>query len=121
MLCIGYFSKASFHLQLSFARFERIGGNVNDNATYHGTTVGGYLMQLDFNLTMYHEDRQYTSLNFGGNKSYCMFNGAKTLVMASSWYAYSSGTDSGGDYKQYHIHGRVGQAHPIAQIIWKHS
>ena len=92
------------------ARFKRIGGNVNvnDNATYHGTTTGSYLMQMDLNLTMYHQDRQYTSLNFGGNKSYCMFNGAKTLVMASSWDAYSSGTDSVGDYKQYHVHGRVG-------------
>ena len=92
------------------ARFKRIAGNVNvnDNATYHGTTTGSYMMQMDFNLTAYQEDMQYTSLNFGGNKSYCMFNGAETLVMASSWDAYSSGSDSEGDWKQYHIHGRVG-------------
>jgi hypothetical protein len=37
-----------------------------------------------------------------------MFSGAKTLVMASSWDAYSSGSDDEGDWKQYHIHGRVG-------------
>ena len=37
-----------------------------------------------------------------------MFNGAKTLVMASSFDAYNSGSDSEGNYKQYHIHGRVG-------------
>ncbi|MBO6110330.1 MAG: hypothetical protein J6P12_05690 [Methanobrevibacter sp.] len=92
------------------ARFKRINGNVsvNDNATYHGTTTGSYMMQMDFNLTAYQEDMQYTSLNFGGNKSYCMFTGAKTLVMASSWDAYSSGSDEEGDWKQYHIHGRVG-------------
>ena len=92
------------------ARFKRINGNVsvNDNATYHGTTTGSYMMQMDFNLTAYPEDMQYTSLNFGGNKSYCMFTGAKTLVMASSWDAYSSGSDEEGDWKQYHIHGRVG-------------
>ena len=55
------------------ARFKRIAGNVNvnDNATYHGTTTGSYMMQMDFNLTAYQEDMQYTSLNFGGNKSYC--------------------------------------------------
>ena len=92
------------------ARFKRINGNVsvNDNATYHGTTTGSYMMQMDCNLTAYPEDMQYTSLNFGGNKSYCMFTGAKTLVMASSWDAYSSGSDEEGDWKQYHIHGRVG-------------
>lgn len=91
------------------ARFKHINGNVsvNDNATFLGTTSGSIMMQMDFNL-MYQEDIQYTSLNFGGNKSYCMFTGAKTLVMASSWDAYSSGSDSEGDWKQYHIHGRVG-------------
>ena len=51
---------------------------------------------------------QYTSLNFDGNKSYCLFNGSKTLVMASSWDSYSSGSDDDGNWKQYHIHGRVG-------------
>ena len=37
-----------------------------------------------------------------------MFNGAETLVMASSFDAYASGSDSEGNWKQYHIHGRVG-------------
>lgn len=92
------------------ARFKHISGNVsvNDNATFNGTTSGSFMMQLDYNLTMYQMDMQYTSLNLGGNKSYCLFNGAKTLVMASSWDAYSSGSDDDGDWKQYHIHGRVG-------------
>ena len=96
--------------RVTVARFKRINGNVsvNDNATYHGTTTGSYMMQSDFNLTVYQEDMKYTSLNLDGNKSYCMFTGAETLVMASSWDAYSSGSDSEGDYKQYHIHGRVG-------------
>ena len=96
--------------RVTVARFKRIAGNVtvNDNATYHGTTTGSYMMQSDFNLTVYQEDMQYTSLNFGGNKSYCMFDGAETLVMASSWDSYSSGSDDGGNWKQYHIHGRVG-------------
>ena len=48
------------------------------------------MMQSDFNLTMYQEDLKSTSLNFGGNKSYCMFDGAETLVMCSSFDAYSS-------------------------------
>ena len=96
--------------RVTVARFKRIKGNVsvNDNATYHGTTTGSYMMQSDFNLTVYQEDMKYTSLNLDGNKSYCMFTGAETLVMASSWDTYSSGSDSEGDYKQYHIHGRVG-------------
>lgn len=50
-----------------------------------------------------------------------MFSGAKTLVMASSWDAYSSGSDDEGDWKQYHIHGRVGTEHQIHQIILKDS
>ena len=96
--------------RVTIARFKRIGGNVsvNDNATFHGTTTGCVMMQSDFNLTMYQEDLKSTSLNFGGNKSYCMFDGAKTLVMASSFDAYSSGSDDEGNWKQYHIHGRVG-------------
>ena len=96
--------------RITIARFKRIKGNVsvNDNATYHGTTTGSYLLQFDFNLTTYQEDMQYTSLNFGGEKSYCMFNGTETLVMASSFDSYASGSDDEGDWKQYNIHGRVG-------------
>ena len=41
-------------------------------------------------------------------KEYLMFNGAKTLVQVSSWDAYNSGSDDEGSYKQYDIHGRVG-------------
>ena len=96
--------------RVTVARFKRIAGNVtvNDNATYHGTTTGSYMMQSDFNLTVYQEDMQYTTLNFGGNKSYCLFDGAETFVMASSWDSYSSGSDDEGNWKQYHIYGRVG-------------
>ena len=96
--------------RVTVARFKRITGNVsvNDNATYHDSTTGTYMMQFDYNLTSYQEDMQYTSLNYGGNKSYCMFNGAKTLVMASSFDAFSSGSDEDGDWKQYHLHGRAG-------------
>ena len=96
--------------RVTVARFKRINGNVsvNDNATYHGTTSGSFMMQSDFNLTIYQEDIKETSLNLGGTKkSYCMFNGAKTLLITSSWDAYSLGSDDGGDWKQYHIHGRV--------------
>ena len=97
--------------RVTIARFKRIAGNVsvNDNATYHGTTTGSVMMQSDFNLTMYQEDLKSTILTFADNeKSYCMFNGAQTLVMASSFDAYASGSDSDGNWKQYHIHGRVG-------------
>lgn len=97
--------------RVTIARFKYINGNVsvNDNATYLGTTTGSFMMQSDFNLTIYQEDIKETSLNLGGTKkSYCMFTGGKTLSMASSWDAYSSGSDDDGDYKQYHIHGRVG-------------
>ena len=97
--------------RVTVARFKRISGNVsvNDNATYHGTTTGGYMMQSDFNLTTYQENIKATSLIFAGNeKSYCMFEGAKTLVLASSFDAYASGSDEEGDWKQYHLHGRVG-------------
>ena len=96
--------------RVTVARFKRINGNVsvNDDATYHGTTTGCVMMQSDFNLTIYQRDLKSTSLNFGGSKSYCMFNGSKTLVMTSSWDAYSSGSDSEGNWKQYHIHGRAG-------------
>ena len=96
--------------RVTIARFKRIGGNVsvNDNATFHGTTTGCVMMQSDFNLTMYQEDLKSTSLNFGGNKSYCMFDGAETLVMCSSFDAYSSGSDDEGNWRQYHFHGRAG-------------
>ena len=93
------------------ARFKRIGGNVdvNDNATYHGSTMGSVMMQVDGSLTTYGVDTKVTSLNWAGsNKNYLMFNGAKTLVQVSSWDAYNSGSDDEGSYKQYHIHGRVG-------------
>ena len=97
--------------RVTVARFKRIAGNVtvNDNETYHGTTTGSVMMQVDGSLTTWGIDTKATSLNWAGNdKSYLMFNGAKTLVMASSWDAYNSGTDGEGNYKQYHIHGRVG-------------
>jgi len=97
--------------RVTVARFKRIKGNVtvNDNATYHGTTSGSIMVQSDFNLTAYREDIKSTRLNFGGSKSYCMFDGAETLVMASSFDAYSSGSDDEGDWKQYHLHGSVGK------------
>ena len=96
--------------RVTVARFKRINGNVsvNDNATYHGTSTGCVMMQSDFNLTIYQEDLKSTSINFGGSKSYCMFTGTETLVMASSFDAYSSGSDDEGNWKQYHIHGRAG-------------
>ena len=97
--------------RVTIARFKRIAGNVsvNDNATYHGTTSGSVMMQFDFNLTIDQENLKSTILTFADNeKSYCMFNGAETLVMASSFDAYASGSDSEGNWKQYHIHGRVG-------------
>ncbi|MBR3140302.1 MAG: hypothetical protein IKF11_05500 [Methanobrevibacter sp.] len=97
--------------RVTVVRFKRITGNVtvNDNATYHGTTTGSVMMQSDFNLTIDRQDLKSTILTLAGNqKSYCMFNGAKTLVMASSFDAYNQGSDDDGNYKQYHLHGRVG-------------
>ena len=97
--------------RVTIARFKRIAGNVsvNDNAIYHGTTSGSVMMQSDFNLTTDQENIKATTLNWAGSeKSYCLFEGAKTLVMASSFDAYASGSDGEGDWKQYHIHGRVG-------------
>ena len=97
--------------RVTVARFKRISGcvDVNDNATYHGTTMGSVMMQVDGSLTTWGIDRKVTSLNLTSNdKEYLMFNGAKTLVQVSSWDAYNSGSDDGGNYKQYHIHGRVG-------------
>ncbi|WP_298517613.1 hypothetical protein [uncultured Methanobrevibacter sp.] len=91
-------------------RFKHISGNVavNDNGTFLGSTIGSYMMQSDFNL-IYSEDIKETMFYWTSTvKNYCMFEGAKTLVMASSFDAYSSGSDDGGDWKQYHIHGRVG-------------
>ena len=66
-------------------------------------------MQMDGSLTPYGIDTKATSLNWAsGDKEYLMFNGAETLVQVSSWDAYNHGSDEDGDYKQYHIHGRVG-------------
>ena len=91
-------------------RFKHIRGNVavNDNGTFLGSTIGSYMMQSDFNL-LYSEDIKETMLNWSSTvKQYCMFEGAKTLVMASSFDTYSSGSDDEGDWRQYHLHGRVG-------------
>lgn len=91
-------------------RFKHISGNVavNDNGTFLGSTIGSYMMQSDFNL-LYSEDIKETMLNWSSAvKQYCMFEGEKTLVMASSFDAYSSGSDDDGDWRQYHLHGRVG-------------
>lgn len=97
--------------RVTIARFKRIGGNVdvNDNATYHGSTFGNVMMQVDGSLTTYGIDTKGTTCYWTDEeKDYCMFNGAKTLVMASSFDAYASGSDGEGNYKQYHRHGRVG-------------
>lgn len=58
--------------RVTVARFKRIKGcvNVNDNATYYGTNIGTYMMQVDYNLTAYQEDLKITSLNWDGEKSY---------------------------------------------------
>lgn len=37
-----------------------------------------------------------------------MFTGAKTLVLASSFDVYNQGSDEEGNWKQHHIHDRVG-------------
>ena len=67
-------------------------------------------MQVDGSLTTYRINTKATSLNWiSTDKEYLMFNVAKTLVQVSSWYAYNSGDDEG-NYKQYHIHGRVGNS-----------
>ncbi len=97
--------------RVTVARFKRIGGNVdvNDNATYHGSTFGNVMMQADGSLTTYGVDTKGTICYWADEeKDYCMFNGAETLVMASSFDAYASGSDEEGNYKQYHRHGRVG-------------
>ena len=95
--------------RVTVARFKRISGcvDVNDNATYNGTTIGTYMMQVDYNLSIYQEDLKVTSLNWDGEKSYLMFDGAKTLVQVNSNDSYGSGTDEEGSYKTYHFHGRV--------------
>ena len=106
------------------ARFKRITGcvDVNDNATYHGSTTGSVMMQVDGSLTTYGIDTKSTSLNWAGSdKSYLMFNGAKTLVQVSSWDAYNQGSDTNGSYKQYHIHGRVGTGFSPLAITWRVS
>ena len=97
--------------RVAVARFKRIAGCVdtNDNATYHGTTTGSVMMQMDGSLTTWGIDRKVTSFSLSDNdKEYLMFNGARTLVQVSSWDAYNSGSDDDRNYKQYHIHGRVG-------------
>lgn len=49
------------------------------------------------------------TLNWARNdKSYLMFNWAKTSNHVSSGDAYNSESDGEENYKQYHIHGRVG-------------
>jgi len=95
--------------RVTVARFKRINGcvNTNDNATYHGTTTGTNMMQMDYNLTTYQIDRKVTSLNWDGQKSYLMFKGTETLVQVNSNDAYASDVDSQGNYKQYHFHGRI--------------
>ena len=95
--------------RVTVARFKRIKGcvDVNDNATYYGTSIGTYMMQVDYNLTAYQEDLKITSLNWDGEKSYLMFDGAEILVQVNSNDAYASGSDEEGDYKNYHFHGRV--------------
>lgn len=95
--------------RVTVARFKRIGGcvDVNDNATYNGTSIGTYMMQVDYNLSSYQEDLKVTSLNWDGEKQYLMFNGTETLIQVNSSDAYASETDDDGDYKQYHFHGRV--------------
>ena len=95
--------------RVTVARFKRIKGcvDVNDNATYYGTSIGTYMMQVDYNLTAYQEDLKITSLNWDGEKSDLMFDGAETLVQVNSNDAYASGSDEEGNYKNYHFHGRV--------------
>ena len=95
--------------RVTVARFKRIKGcvDVNDNATYYGTSIGTYMMQVDYNLTAYQEDLKITSLNWDGEKSYLMFDGNETLVQANSNDAYASGSGEEGNYKNYHFHGRV--------------
>ena len=60
--------------RVTVARFKRISGcvDVNDNAIYHGTSTGTYMMQVDYNLTTYQEDIKVTSLNWDGEKSYML-------------------------------------------------
>ena len=80
------------------------------------------MMQVDGSLTTYGIDTKSTSLNWAGSdKSYLMFNGAKTLVQVSSWDAYNQGSDTNGSYKQYHIHGRVGTGFSPLAITWRVS
>ncbi len=92
------------------ARFKYINGNVfvNDNATYHGSTIGGIMMQIDGTLSPDESNVKATTNYWGGEKDYCMFTGAKTLVLASSFDAYNQGSDEEGNWKQYHFHDRVG-------------
>ena len=96
--------------RVTIIRFKHITGNVfvNDNATYLGSTIGGIMMQVDGTLGFDDSDVKATTCYWGGEKQYLMFNGAETLVLASSFDAYNHGTDDEGDWKQYHLHDRVG-------------
>ena len=96
--------------RVTIIRFKHISGNVfvNDNATYLGSTIGGIMMQVDGTLGFDDSDVKATTCYWGGEKQYLMFNGAETLVLASSFDAYNHGTDDEGDWKQYHLHDRVG-------------
>ena len=96
--------------RVTIIRFKHISGNVfvNDNATYLGSTIGGIMMQVDGTLGFDDSDVKATTCYWGGEKQYLMFNGAETLVLASSFDAYNQGSDDEGDWKQYHLHDRVG-------------
>ena len=95
--------------RVTVARFRHIKGNVfvNDNATYLGSTIGGIMMQIDGSLTSEGYDTKATTCYWGGEKEYCMFEGAETLVLASSFDSYNQGSDEDGNWKQYHFHDRV--------------
>lgn len=52
------------------ARFKYINGNVfiNDNATYHGSTIGGMMMQIDGSLSPNDPDVKATTCYWGWGK-----------------------------------------------------
>ncbi|MBQ2831151.1 hypothetical protein [Methanobrevibacter sp.] len=91
------------------ARFKYINRNVfvNDNETYHGSTIGGIMMQIDGTLSPDESNVKATVNYWSGEKDYCMFTSAKTLVLAS-FDAYNQGSDEEGNWKQYHFHDCVG-------------
>ena len=96
--------------RVTVARFRYINGNVfvNDNATYLGSTIGGIMMQVDGTLGPDDSNVKATTCYWGGEKQYLMFSGTETLVLASSFDAYNEGSDEDGNWKQYHLHDRVG-------------